>query len=67
MYYSDTKENNQLFPAVVRKALTAANQLWPLKTSPNHNQEKCSLLSSRVCKVNNMTEWLGGKEEISYA
>lgn len=65
MYYSDTEENNQLFPAVVRKALTAANQLWPLKLSPSPNQEKCLLLSSRHCKVNKRTECLGGKEEIS--
>lgn len=56
MYYSDTEENNQLLPVMVRKALTAANQLWPLKLPPNPNQEKCLLLFSRVFKVNNMTE-----------
>lgn len=64
MYYSDSEENNQLFPTAVRKALTAVNQLRPLKPSPSPNQEKCLLLSSKLYKVNNMTECLGGKEAI---
>lgn len=63
-YYSDTEETNQLFLVALRKALTAVNQLWPLKTLPSPNQKKCLLLSSRHCKVNK-TECLGGKEKIS--
>lgn len=60
MQYSDWRESSAA-PAMVRKAMTAVNQLWTLKPSPRPNQEKCLILCTRHCKVNKMTECLGGK------
>lgn len=62
MGYSETKENDQLFHDVVRKGLTAADQLWSLKHSPSPNKESCLLLSSRHYEVNKTLKSLGEKK-----